>query len=494
MTSNPTIAVATDKKPRTDTAVGTFSAPMAEWWRAIGFFLTLALLGLRFYPAALLLLVLLVWRYRTDRYAFMLELMITIGGFGFMHSDVMPVKLTDLALIAAAGGVALYRRSPLVSRLLWLTLAYFAAIFIIATTSDEAIRVQVVMMRNYFMFIIFIVPMMMFGNHRFEWDRFIHTLFLHELVICGLYAVDTFIINGLVLVPAASHIQDAFGHRIYSSIQWIIWRPNPFWWPRHYPYGLYWMALCVIPLIRRQVRLSAGQWALVLLALFSCRTMTFLAGLLVCFICFRGKLRQSLMVGFVTLVSITGLYFVDSALGSPMRIASTIDQFTSLEAAADNEDLAEFGSGRMAQIIPKWELLGDLHRYWLGLGFLHPTLTTNPKFQIKNEYYVDASKADEVATEVEVTQFQTVLDCGFLGLLLQTGFYVGVYFIIRRLRHADVYLCVLVAISVFGIGGFAGLSQRDGLLLLATTLAAILLSNPEGRAIPENDLKPLKTI
>ncbi len=52
---------------------------------------------------------------------------------------------------------------------------------------------------------------------------------------------------------------------------------------------------------------------------------------------------------------------------------------------------------------------------------------------------------------------------------------------IRRLRHASYYLCVLITISVFGLGGFAGLSLNDGLFLLGLTLGAILLSNPECR-------------
>ncbi len=472
-----------------------FTAPAAEWWRTISFFLCLALLGLRFYPAAILLIGVLAVRYRTDRYAFMLELMITFGGFGFMHADVLPFKFSDLALITGFAGIFLYRRSPLVSKVLFLTLGYFALIWCIALTSDEPMRTQVVMMRNYFIIISFLIPMMVFGNTRFEWNKFIHTVFVHELVICGLYAIDTYLVHGVVLVPAANRIEDKFGHLIYSTLTDPIWLPtNPLYWPRHYPYGLYWMALCIIPLVRKQVRLSPVQWILVLLALLCCKTMTFLAGLLVCFISFRGKLKQSLAVGFITMVSIFGLYFVDSAMGSPMRIASTIDQFTSLEAAADNEDLAEFGSGRMAQIIPKWQLLGDLNRYWLGFGFLHPTLTTNPKYQLKNEYYVDVAKSEEVATAVEVTQFQTILDCGFLGLIIQTAFYVGLYFVIRRLRYSDYYLCALVAISVFGIGGFAGLTQRDGLLLLGTVLGAVFLANPQGRYMDTADLKSSQSL
>lgn len=476
----------------TDERVKTFTASASEWWNAIAFFLSLALVGLRFYPALLVLLILLLVHYRTDRYAFMLELMITLGGYGFMHTQVLPFKLSDLALLAGFGAIFVYRRSPLVSKVLMMTLGYFAALMLIAKTSDESMSVQMVMMRNYFIIIAFLIPMMVFGDSRFEWKRFIHTLFVHELVICGLYAVDTYVIHGVVLVPASYHWEDSFGRWFYSSIHGLIWHPDITYTPRHYPYGLYWMALCIIPLIRKEVRLSKWQWLLVILALLSSKTMTFMAGLLICFICFRGKIRQALLIGLTTLVGLVGLYFVDSALGSPMRLASTVDQFTSLEAAADNEDLAEFGSGRMAQIIPKWELLGELNRYWLGFGFLHPTLTTNPKYQLKNEYYTDQSRAEETATAVEVTQIQTILDCGFLGLIIQTAFYVGLYFMIRRLRHSEYYLCALVAVSVFGIGGFAGVTQRDGLLLLSTILAAIFLSNPrEGRAVEPSDPKSL---
>ncbi|MDE7388963.1 MAG: hypothetical protein K2M97_06925, partial [Muribaculaceae bacterium] len=334
----------------------------------------------------------------------------------------------------------------------------------------------------------FLLPLAVFANREFEFPRFIHTVVLPMLIMSAFYVLATFVVRGSELVPTGIGFLDSMGRTLYSSIHNLYWFPTRFdFFPRQYPVGIYWMALCIIPLARKQVRLSWKQWLLVLFAFFSARTMTFMAGLFVGFVCFRGNMRKSLIAGVLLIIGLIGVYVVDSALGSPMRVASTVDQFTSLEAAADNEDLAEFGSGRMAQIIPKWELMGDLHRYWLGLGFLHPQLTTNPKFQIKNEYYVDVSKSEEVATQVEVTQFQTILDCGFLGLIIQTAAYVAIYFMIRRLRYSEYYLCVLVAISVFGIGGFAGLTQRDGLILLATTLGAVLLANPEGRAVPQEN-------
>lgn len=473
-----------------------FTAPASEWWQAIGFFLCMALVGLQFYPALLLVVMWLAYRFRTDRYAFLFEAMILFGGFGFVPMSKLPLKPTDVALALSVMVLLIMRRSKLTNRVLLLIGGYIAALLLIAYTSEESMRVQLLMMRNYFYILGFTLPLLTFANRRFEWERFMHTVFLHSLVICGLYVVDTFVVHGAMLIPLSSgwfHM----GKLTFASIHEPYYNFTAFtYWPRHYPYALYWLVLCIVPLARKQVRLTWPQWALVLLTFYSTRTMSFIGALIVCFVCFRGNLKQSIQIGFVTLVALTGIYFVDAAIApspdkSPLRVASTVHQFVSLEAAADNEDLAEFGSGRMAQIIPKWELLNDLNRLWLGLGFLHPELTTNPKFQIKNEYYTDVSISDETATAVEVTQFQTVLDCGLLGLLIQTAAYIGLYFVLRRQKYSEYYLCTLVAMSVCGIGGFAGLIQRDGLLVLSTVLGAIILANPDGRSVEEHNLKSL---
>lgn len=455
-----------------------FTAPAAEWWRTIGFFLCLALAGLEFYPALILVALYLVQRFRTDRYSFLIELMILFGCYGFVSANILPVKLSDFAFVVSMVALLVMRRTPVTNRTLWLTLAYFAAIAMIASTSDESMRIQVVMMRNYFFIIAFAIPLLVFANRPFEMDKFIHSVFVHVLVICGFYVVDTFIIHGTVLVPRATFSLDHMGQKVFSSIHHILAHPLQLtYFPRHYPTALFWMVICILPIVEKKVRLSFWQWVLVIFTFFSTRTMSFLGGLLVCFICFRRNVKQQLAVGLGSIVLIVGLYFADSAMGSPLRIASTIDQFTSLEAAADNEDLAEFGSGRMAQILPKWELLGQLDRYWLGFGFLHPQLTTNPKYQIKNEYYTDVSQSDELATAVEVTQVQTILDVGFLGLIVQTAFYIALWFVLRRQHYARFYLCAIVAFSVFGIGGFSGLNQREGLLIIATVVGAILAAN-----------------
>ena len=457
----------------------TFKAPAAEWWRVIMYFFMLSLLGLRFYPVILIVLIFLLWRWRTDRYFILVELVILMGDFAFKANNVLPFKLSDIALVTGVVGFIIYRKNREVKRVTFAMLGYFAALFLIASTSLESMSVQFVMMRNYMIIIAFFIPLLIFANQDFDWDKFIHTVVIHALVICGFYVVDTFLLGGYVLLPGA--LASKHPSTFYDPYIFI------YNMPRHYPSGLYWLVLCIIPLTHKWVRLSWGQWALVFLALFASRTNSLLFALIVCYVLFRSNIKQVVRYSLIGAVVLVVGYFLDSASGRHLRLADNIDQFVSLEAAQDDEDIAEFGTGRMAQILPKWELLSDMDRLDVGFGFLHPTLTTNPIFQIRNDYYTDVTKADELATAVEVTQVQTILDCGYLGLLAQFAFYIGIYFIIRRLKYSSYYLCTFVGVSVLGIGGFAGVTQRDGLLLLSVALGAVFLANkPKRNSIQES--------
>lgn len=458
----------------------TFRAPAAKWWQAIAFCLLMSCVGLRLYPMLLPLMVFLIWRWRNNRYDFLMELMLFIGGFGLMPYDVLPLKVADIGLALGVVGFLIYRKFKYVKRITLAMLAYFAVLLLLASTSVESMSVQMIRLRSYFMIVLFFVPLLTFANRSFEWPKFMDSLIVHALVICGFYIVDSIIIGGFVLLPGAG-----FGGT--SSTIYDLYISGPFSLPRHYPPGLYWLIPCVVALNYKELRLSWLQWAVVLLALYSSRTNSLLFSLLVCWIFFRPKLKQVAVYGLAGALLLVVAYHVDNATGGHLRLAYNIDQFTSLEAAQDDEDLAEFGTGRMAQILPKWELLEDMHRLHLGFGFIHPEKTTNPIFQIRNDYYTDVSQADEVVTGVEVTQVQTILDCGFIGLFAQALFFVGVYFIIRRLNHSRYYLEVLVGASVLGVGGFAGLNGPHGLTLISTVLGAILAANKQ---LPQTAIKP----
>lgn len=460
-----------------------FSAPSRQWWLAIAYCLLLSLVGLRFWPALLFVAVFLLWRWKTERYAFVVETMLLFGGYAMFAPPDLPFKTTDVALILGIIGAIVYRKNPMVMKVTAATLAYFATLLALALTSVESLSVQFLMMRNYLAVIAFFVPLLAFAGCRFSWHPFIRCLVIHVLVICGFYVVDTFIFSGFVLLPASDPWRESSTFYHLNIL--------PFDFPRHYPPGLYWLAALIVPITSGALRLRPIHWLLIILAIISARTNTLLFTLLVCFALFQPKAKRVILIAVAGITLVTAGYFIDKSTGRHLRLANNIEQFVDLRAARDNEDLAEFGTGRMAQILPKWELLDNMHRLWIGFGFLHATKTTNPIFQIENEYYSDISKADETATAVEVTQVQTILDCGFIGLIAQTLYFLAIFFIIRPTKRARPYLCTVVAFSILGVGGFSGLINPAGLYVIATLLAAAMLNWRTENPDPRIELKNL---
>lgn len=215
-----------------------------------------------------------------------------------------------------------------------------------------------------------------------------------------------------------------------------------------------------------------------------------------------GKRIVFYIIGLATIT--TALYYVDTVLPpttyvssdgvetstSALRIQSTIDQFSNLNPEkADEEALAEFATGRGAQIIPKMELLFRLDREWIGFGFLSREGATRQKYVIENELYKNPDDAVEVATGVESTPFQLILDIGFLGLILHVLVFVGLWFVIRKLPHAPYYVSTALVFVGIGLAGFGGLIRTNTLYLVALSYAAIILNEKRQLGF---DLPPLK--
>lgn len=450
--------------------VTTFRAPAAKWREAVAFFLMMGMIGLKIYPVLLLLLIFFIRQWRTNRYAFLVEIFFFLGGYGFMSAEILPIPISDIGFLMGIVTLMIYRKNKTVRNLTIATIVYFICVILIAMTSLESMSVQMFRMRRYFSIIIFFLPLLIFVNQQFDMRKFRDSLVLHILVICVFYIIDTFIFNGFILVPDSA----------FAGAESTIFSPLIYsfgFMPRHYPQGLYWMIPCIIWLNYKYIKLSPIQWIIIILALFATRTNSLNFALIVCWIIFRPNQRRILKYALIGIVALFALYFVDNAMGRYLRVADNIDQFTMLNAAQDEEDLAEFGTGRMAQIIPKWLLLDELDRYAFGFGFIHPQKTTNPIFQIHNDLYSDVTQSDEIATEVEVTQIQTIFDIGLVGLLLQLTYFISIFYLIKPLKFSSEYLNVLVGMSILGIGGFAGLNAPHGLFIIGLILGCILLAN-----------------
>lgn len=443
------------------------------------FMLSMALVGLRFYPAFLFALAIILKRFREDRYDFVIMLMMLFGNFGLMRADILHIKMQDIALVSGTVLAVIMRKPPLLRKMLCIYAVYAVILFWIALQSWESMRVQLVVLRYYYSFIVVFVPIAAFANRSFDMNRMIRRLMVFGLTMCCFYIFDALIVKGHILLPGTFSWsgQSTFWHPVMSPFS-----IKPL---RVYPYGMYILMLVIVAAIRTY-RLPKWQWALIIVASLSTQTMTFCAGFGVILILCQGSFRRtfkilgSIALGLVLLYGVDCLlpkYQNDVGETSSLRLKSTVDQFFMLAEAADDEEIADFGSGRMGQFIPKLDLVQHYHKEWTGLGFLHRDLSTDVRFTIVNEYYVDLANNEEVATGVEVVPFQIFISAGWLGLIVHAAFFIGLYLLIRRYRYSYIYLSMLIFCAVAGLGGFASLANYEGQALMAFAFALVILAN-----------------
>ncbi|MBD5317259.1 MAG: hypothetical protein HDS11_06305 [Bacteroides sp.] len=451
------------------------TAPRSTWMWAIGFLLSLSLTGLSLYPALLFTVFILLNRFVNDRTDFLVMLTILVTSPGFISRDVLPLNFIDPLLALSCIGMLVYRKNVMVKKVTIATFGYVIFLLVMSTFSDETFSIQILTMRRYMSILVFILPLWVYANRRFDINELYRKVLVYTLIISAFYVLDGFIFKGWILLPGT------FSQYETPSTFWDLhWAPTVMKFPRKYPSGIYIIILAAYPLARNY-KLRWWQWALIVGAFAAMRTMTVIAAFVLTYVTFQGRFKQFAKYFALATVGITILYFVDSSTGGYMRIESTVQQFAALNESQDSEELSEFGSTRMAQIIPKFEALAEQNCLLQGFGFIHPTKTTLPRYQIHNDLYSDISLADENAAYVEVTQFNTILHTGIIGLIVQTFFYVYLYFIIRRRTdHAGFYLSTIMMASIMGIGGFGGLTQDDSLPYVALALGACLLDARPG--------------
>lgn len=434
-----------------------FSASTGQWSRSIVFLFSLSLTGLGLWPFLLVTAIMMLHSYFKEPREFIVQLFVFSTYSGFIGSDQLPVKLSDLMMIASIGLLLFGKLNQKIRPLLVAFLLYVVGVFLLAMTSMESMMVQIKMMRYYFVIITFIIPLFLLRSDRDGLLGCGHYLVVYSLVICGFYIIDGFILNGFVMLPN-TYLEEGVSR--WNNL-WV--DPLTTYFPRKYPPGLF-ILIPTAYYISRYFRLNLFQWLLIIGAMAASRTMTFLAAFLVVLIFSmsdRHKIRRNVVGLSVGLVIV---YLVDLCGGGFLRFSSTVNQFFDLKEAVESGDvemISEFGSGRLAQALPKMELLLERNRLWTGFGFIHPSESFLTELILKNPFYPDQSvhSSVEMPAEVEITQVQTVLNIGLIGLLLQMLFYsfIAVY-LYRSNMKWQFYFAVLIGVSISGLGGFIGLT------------------------------------
>lgn len=448
-------------------------SPMDFAW-AFGFLLTQTLTGLSFYPAILIALCMMVIAYRTRPYDLCLMLVFWAGGYSMTRGGYLG-SLSAVLLLAVAS-LVFVRKWRMLKVVILVFAAYFLFMLWIAFMSDESMAIQLRMMRTYTCVIYFLVPILIFANRKFDFEELKRKIFIYGLCVAFMYIIDCFVLFGHVMFPFASFLDPADMEKFSPS--WMSPEINlfAFDFPRIGPFPMVFMILLIYPLTK-SVKLTAWQWTVFVMMIIASRSATLVIAFVVTFVVFKatGKKLVLYLVGVV--VGCYLLSMVDDSMGGALRVNSTFEQFAVLKPNASDEELATFGTGRMAQFIPKFALLQSYGREWIGFGFLDPASSTSHKYMISNALYDSVWDIDEVATGVEITQLQTILDMGYLGLIVQTVIYFGLYFIIRKLKYAKYYLCTIVCASIAGMGGNGGLTLAYALLPIGLVLGGILLAN-----------------
>lgn len=445
-----------------------FVLPVADWRDSAVFIVSLSLCGLHFYPAILLLFLLLLRSYKYNRYDFVIQVMLLGGGYGLYRLTDLPLKIQDIIFGISLVLMLFYRYTPVMRKITIAMLLYFAYLIAIAFISEETLSIQIRNLRIYMMFVFVFVPLAVFSGRAFNMEYFMKKILCYSIILACCYIFDGYIYSGFFFLPGLVN---------FGPVDATIFHPvfDLFTFPRRYPQGLFILIMAIVPVVK-YFKISVAQWILIALAIISTRTMTFTAGLVITFIICQGRFLRFLKYCVIAFLVFVCAYGADLYLDGNLRIVSTVNQFAIVNEADDEEDAADFGSGRIAQFIPKYNVLVDQGKTLTGFGFLHDKYTTNPRFIIENPLYKAGAKY-EVVTLVEVTQLQTILDIGYIGLAVQTIFYIVTYLFIRKFRYSLYYLSVLIGLSLFGLGGFAGLTQVHGLYIAGLTLAAVILAN-----------------
>lgn len=465
-----------------------FDISPTEWKWNIIFMLSLALTGLRMPLGNLLVVILLIKEYKDNREGFITKLTLACGGFAFSQSNVnWGVNMLFLMTPFAIMTMCVLRKSiPLRQTIFAYSLFAVTTIAIAVMWGVEGISAQLRQMMGYLSFCFFAIPLLAFSGEGFDMHRFWHTLFSLMMIACAFYIIDGYIIRGWVLVPCSWINHEG----AYSS--WL----SPVMigsCPRKYPPGLYPLALLLYPLAK-YYKLRWWQWGLVIGAMCASRTSTTLFSLVFGFILAQGSMKRYIGYGMIAIAVFTGLYFLDASMGysgeseqSKMRIASTINQFTDLSQAQDDEDLSEAGTGRMAQALPALEHIFEVGREWVGFGFVDSS-TENPQLIIENEYVgaINPEFKYRSVTDIEITQVKVFMSLGFVGLAVWLGFIFGICRILKGMRYAKYYTNVAIVLMLYGVGGFDSWFTYQGIILGALAYSTVLLANktqsPTGNA------------
>lgn len=455
------------------------------------FLLSLSMIGLRFPLGYLLVPIILINRFRSDKYDFIIMLTLLMDGYSLFSDQDIIIKPYNIAAILALVCLIIVKKPPFMKKILAAIITYGVCLLVFCFISDEPLVSQLYGLRNHLLICYMFVPIAVFSGEKFEMTELFKHLLIYLLIICWFSIIDSVLLGGYFLLP-----ESLAGWGDSSAFYDLNIAPVTNSFMRKTAHFLYILSLCTLPMAK-YFKFSKWFWFAFISAILITRTFSFTVAFLIVFFVSQGNWKKIGKYAIVCVIGFTVLYFVDGVItgdkgtlevtengmsyrSSYLRIKSHVDQIIDLiKGDLDEETAAALGSTRGAQVIPKMELLYDLDKEWTGFGFLDRTRTTNQKYIIENELYVDISNSEEVAIGVEVVPIEIILRIGYLGLIIHILFYTFICLMIRKLKYASFFYATAGFFVITGIGGFGGLIEPNSLVMVGLSLSAVILSNKD---------------
>lgn len=185
------------------------------------FLLCFSALGLKFPLAYLLMPVILLNRFRNDRYDFTIMITLLCGGFGITAKNTFGFHLYFLFLCIAFFGLFFYKKTGLVRRIVVAWTLFVLGLLTFAMMSDERLVIQLGSLTRYIALIYFIIPLMLFAGRKFEIKEFFGRLMPICLLLCVWYILDCVVVSGWFFIP---NTQNPWADpNIFSTFDSPIW-------------------------------------------------------------------------------------------------------------------------------------------------------------------------------------------------------------------------------------------------------------------------------
>ena len=132
------------------------SLTQKEWVWAVAFMLSMSMLGLKFPLGYLAAPLIMLARFRSNRYDFLMMFTIFMGGYGVATYNSLGIGTQNITLFVGVIGFLCLKKYPLLNKSMLLWALYGGALILLASYSIVSFRVQFPRITRYLSVIYFI--------------------------------------------------------------------------------------------------------------------------------------------------------------------------------------------------------------------------------------------------------------------------------------------------------------------------------------------------